>query len=171
MQVLANFIGELGGDTWTTQAVAVVIQSAAIVLAALLALSAAIVTGLWASNEANKNRIQAAQDADDNRAAAAKQAQMDREQALEIVAAGERERQNRQGRLDWWVQFSWAAERLQSENEKSGVLAAAILSRLEVVDWASREDKELVKQVLASLRSDITAEDVRRMRLGKNNKG
>lgn len=135
MHESANFIGELGGDSWTTQAVVVI-------LAALLALAAAIVTAAVTARQGRLNRLHAAR----------------------IAAVSRVEDRKLKGRQDWWVQFAWAAERLYGSDQGASELAAAVLNRLEQVPWASPEERDLVSDVLLRLNSDITDTDIQEVR-------
>jgi hypothetical protein len=87
MQALANFLGELGGESWTT-------QSVALILAALLALSAAVITARVTINQGVANRKAAASQAGES-------AQKDRDLAKDI---GDRERELK-AREHWWLRF------------------------------------------------------------------
>lgn len=135
MLALANLIGELGGDSWTT-------QSAALVVAAFLALIAAVVTALVTARQGRLNRIN----------------------VIRVAVRGHLEERKLKGRQDWWVQFAWAAERLYGTDEGASEVAATVLNRLEQVPWASQEERDLVTDVLSRLNSDITDEDIQEVR-------
>jgi len=140
VQKVANFIGELGGDSWTVQAVAVL-------LTGILALTAAVVTAVVTAKQGRLNRLH----------------------AIRLDVVGRLEEQKLKGRQDWWVQFAWAAERLYGEDPGGVEVAAVVLTNLEQVPWASEGQRGLVTEVLDGINSDITDEDIQEVRRGQDN--
>ncbi|MGN7250063.1 hypothetical protein [Arthrobacter sp. SAFR-014] len=152
MHGLANFIGELGGESWTTQAVAAIIG-------AVLVLIAAVVTAIVAIRQGQANRDAAANQiadvikkdrdlalasAEKDRELAAKTAEKDRELAKET---GERERELK-AREQWWQRFKTVCDDVTSNDEKKGIVAVILMEQLLDSTWAAARDKLMAAAVL-----------------------
>ena len=142
MQQLANIVGELGGDSWTTQSVSVL-------LAGILALTAAIITATVTAKQSRLNRLN----------------------GIRLSVVGRLDEQRLKGRQDWWVQFAWASERLYGDDPGAAAMAAVVLKNLEEVPWASDEQQAMVTEVLGGINSNITDDDIEEARRGQNNAG
>lgn len=142
MHQIANFIGELGGEAWTTQSVAVLVAS-------ILAPSAAIITAVVTASQGRLNRTQ----------------------GIRLAVVGRLDEQKLKGRQDWWVQFAWAAERLYGTDAESVAVAAVVLDNLEQAPWASDEQRALVTEVLDGINSNIADDDIQEARHEQNNQG
>jgi hypothetical protein len=138
MQALANFLGELGGESWTT-------QSVALILAALLALSAAVITARVTINQGVANRKAAASQT-------AESAQKDRDLAKDI---GDRERELK-AREHWWLRFKAVSDDLTSGDQQRKAVALVLMEKLAESHWADRNDKLMIVSVLAELRRSTT---------------
>ncbi|MET1085729.1 MAG: hypothetical protein ABWY04_01190 [Arthrobacter sp.] len=119
MQALANFIGELGGESWTTQAVA-------LILASILALAAAVVTAIVTVNQGNANRKAAVTQADSS---------AEQERLLEA-------------REHWWLRFKAVSDDLTSDNEMKREVALVLMDHLASSAWADDKDKLMIVSVL-----------------------
>jgi hypothetical protein len=119
MQALANFIGELGGHTWTTQAVA-------LILAATLALAAAIITAIVTVRQGNANRVAAALQAEDSAF---------QERLLEA-------------REHWWLRFKAVSDDLTSKDAVKRDVALVLMEHLVDSAWADEDDKLMIYSVL-----------------------
>jgi hypothetical protein len=119
MQALANFIGELGGDSWTTQAVALIVAS-------VLALTAAVITGAITVRQGNANRKAAAKQADDS---------AEQERRLEA-------------REHWWLRFKAVSDDLTSDDPIKREVALVLMGHLASSAWADDDDKLMIVSVL-----------------------
>jgi hypothetical protein len=156
MRELANFIGELGGDSWTTQAVALIVAGA-------LALAAAVITAIVTVRQGNANRRATAKQAADaaakDRELADKSAEKDRELAQqssvkdrELAAeTGDRERELK-AREHWWLRFKAVCDDLTSQDPKRKAIALVLMEKLAESHWADKNDKLMIVSVLAELR-------------------